>query len=197
MAKDLQLNLDRIAEARIPKKFWTLGSDNYYGLDTAKKQAYKYIKRFDIALAKGIGLTFYGPTRGQKTFLICHVLKCLLARDHTALYVTAGEIADSIMDKQSPITFRQLAYPTVLAIDNAEMFSNQFAKEALLRALRARADEGKPFLFATRYEPTEFEEVFGESIAGLLREYNVTVRCEGDPHKQVQELFNVKSQIEV
>ncbi len=197
--KTLELRSELLEDARIPKKYWTEDISGYIGAGAALVRAHRYTSNWKKALGFCVGLCFYGPANSQKSLLLTHVLKCVLSKGYGGLYVTANEVVDiAIEKKETRLSFHALGEPDLLVIDNMELLHSSkstFPLEAILRAIRLRLDNGRPFLVGTRHQPDSFEEVFGESITSSLQEATIMVRCQGDDLKRQQKMFNVKHEI--
>lgn len=154
----------------MPRAFWPLGADTYFGSHLALKSVEKYIKCCDQALANGgVGLFLIGPPSSLKTFLLTFALKCLLAKGHSVRYSTLDEVTDLYFQRDGNSLEGQLSSDRFVAVDNLSDIVNKAAPTALRRLLRRRRDEGLCTLLATDLSLDDFKRQYvaiQEQVAG-------------------------------
>lgn len=172
--KNIQLNQESLAEARLPKAFWLLGADSYFGSHLALKSVEKYIKNCDLALANGgVGLFLIGPPASLKTFLLTFALKCLMAKGHSVRYTTLEEVTDLYFQRNEVSLESELSHDRFVAVDNVGEVINKAGPNALRRLLRRRSDDGLCTLLATDLLMEDFKRQYcavQEQVAGMCIE---------------------------
>lgn len=159
MQKSLQKSLLR--DARIPAKFWNLGTNTYLGCSQALKACKHYL---DTDGANVPGLLFNGKAASCKTFLATYVLKCLMARGKIAAYYTTDDLCDAYFARldSSTTSFRErILAPDFVCFDNVNAPVGRGHKIALLRAVRLRSDEGMPYFVCTRFDDETLLSLYG------------------------------------
>lgn len=168
--KTMQLNQESLEEARLPRAFWALGADTYFGSHLALKSVEKYIRQCDLALANGgVGLFLIGPPSSLKTFLLTFALKCLLAKGHSVRYTTLEEVTDLYFQRNEVSLESELSHDRFVAVDNLGEVINKAAPNALRRLLRRRSDDGLCTLLASDLLSDDFKRQYcavQELIAG-------------------------------
>lgn len=159
----MELNTDALIEARIPKRFWTLGADTFPGEPKILAQVSKYVKT-QLSIRNGAGLRFEGPPQSGKTFLATYALKLLMAHGMSATYFSLEDLADAYFSRLDASTdsFRnRVLQADVACFDNVGMTGNAGFAIALLRAVRLRSDELKPYFICTAFSPLQLLDVYG------------------------------------
>jgi DNA replication protein DnaC len=180
--KPIKINSDLLKDANIPKRFWKLGRDTYFGDAKALKRVEHYVKNFDEAHEKGVGLLFVGPSQSCKTFLASYVLKCLLAvglqvayyslDELFELYISGDSAGDNFLSK-----FREV---NCVVIDNIGVSDKdkRGRRNALERVISFRSDNGLPYIICTDLDDHKsIRENWGEKIAHCLVNDLVEVEC--------------------
>lgn len=199
-SKTITLSVEGLEESKIPRKFWSLGDETYFGDPKALTRVCRYLKKsFEATLFNSLqfGLKFTGDPQTFKTFLMCQVLKAGVANGIDVRYTTLDEIAD--------VHFGKVTYATVegmfgkykmLGIDDLDSHPHEKVNDALLRVLRLKINQGWPVLIATTYDDAAIEANYGSTVAGLLSQYTLQVPCKVDPFAMAQRLSTDKAEIE-
>ncbi len=174
--KTLQLTQEALEDARLPKAFWPLGSDTYFGNRLALKQSEHYIRKHAEALASGTGLLLIGPPSSLKTFLLTYILRCLLAKGHSVRYTTLDELVDLYFQREGASIGSELCTDRFVAVDNLSEVINKAAPNALKALFRRRRDNGLCTLFATDLEDAEFTRQYGP-VAESVEESSLKIHC--------------------
>lgn len=167
-----QLSAELLEEARIPKKYWSLGLTDYVATDdSARRLVIRFIKRFGRFRVSGGGIFFSGPSETGKTFLGTFILKCLLAHGHNVMYVKLYDLSQEYLGATvEDLTLRQRYGPHTdcVLVDNVCAEPGKAEINALRRFLEIRSDENLPYLIASPLTSTEIQTHYGEVIAKTI-----------------------------
>jgi hypothetical protein len=177
----ISLNKDLLEAIGIPKKFWALGRDTYFGNQNALRVVEEYIVNFTPEI--NFGLLFRGLSCTLKTFLLTYTLKCLTSNALTnsaypALYATLPQITNCYFNRAE--FYYSLKTAFIAGIDELEFTSNEGEKQVLERLLQTRSDWGLPTLIATSLDAAKIQAIYGQRSNILIRNNFKEVRCSVD-----------------
>lgn len=175
-----KLNTDLLRDVGIPKKFWELGKDTYPGDPRCLKQAEHYVLNFNDAIAKGVGLRFSGPTKSYRTFLATYVMKCLLIRGASTRYFSLDNLYELYVgsdDEAAGQGFLSNFKADLIVLDNLTIAPNKATKNALLKVITFRADNGLPFIVCTSLTDEELCDEYGDRIGEHIANDLLEVEC--------------------
>lgn len=175
--KTISLTVELLTEMNVPKAFWSLGRDDYFGNPQALQQAEEYIRRVASAIKRGTGLCFYGTEDSGKTFLLTYVIRCLASKGYLGHYLTLEEATSLHFDRESD-GIECLRTSTFLALDNVDYTDNRGWRDVLRLLLRSRKDQHFPILLATRLDREAFEACYGGDTFTLVDSYCLWVACQ-------------------
>jgi hypothetical protein len=181
--------------AHIPKGYWTLGFDEYFGDPQAWKIAAEYLDNWKGHKDLGLGLEYYSPTQGTgKTFLVSWIAKQLIQRGEHVYYTRFREIMglyDKSADRREAEVDR-LRYTPVLVLDEvgvaiSDSQNHYFAVE-FEELIRARTDDNRVTLMTTNLTPEELDGEYTRTyslLAAKQKRYEIDyedARRTGDIH---------------
>lgn len=180
----------------IPPKFTGLSLDNFIQTpDNAVNLA--KVKEFCLSLKNnllcGHGLIFFGPKGTGKTHLSCAIAEIVIEQQMSALFITAGDIADDVKEafngKQSEKSkIQKYTVPDLLIIDEILAGAGEFETKTIAKILNTRYSQKRSTIIITNLDllPPEdnpsaitLASVIGERIMDRLRETNKAIRFAG------------------
>jgi DNA replication protein DnaC len=160
--------------AHIPKGYWTLGFDEYFGDPKAWKVATEYLEHWEGHKKLGLGLEFYSPTQGTgKTFLVSWIARQLIQRGERVYYTRFREIM-GLYNKSAErreMEVDRLRYTPVVVLDEvgvaiSEAQNHYFAAE-FEELIRARTDDNRVTLMTTNLTPEELDGEYARTYSLL------------------------------
>lgn len=142
------------------------------------------------------GVRLQGPPVSGKTFLACYVLKLLAFEKRVVgFYISMPDLIEMYFSGAYGEFKRTVKAPPILVIDNVNAPRHEGQKNALLRALRIRSDDGKPFVLVTNLREKLFDDCYcvyhtrqGASAAETFRDDEVSKLCS-------RELLNIATYV--
>lgn len=142
----------------LPLKFHKLNSKTYPFNPAFLKSVESYAESFP---EDGRGLKIVGPPSSSKTFLACHVLKYIAMKHRlVGTYFSMADLIETYFHGAYGEFKRRIKAPPILVIDNVNAPRHEGQKNALLRALRIRSDDGAPFILVTSLRDELFEDCY-------------------------------------
>lgn len=183
------LTVEQLEESGLPRAFWHFQADTYVGSREALECVLNYLRKFDNARNRSLGLFIRGETETQKTFLASYVIRALLLRGLDAAYVSMPDLVDQILSRNLDLK-AFLTKPDLLVIDNVNKPGNSFWATAVERCLMHRKDDGKPTIIVTQLMKKggvdEFAQQYGETSLRLIEHLSVTVWAECDETQKLR-----------
>lgn len=173
-AQRLVLTEAELKLANIPRKFWELAQMSYPGSDDAMEAVCNYVQRFDPR--SNVGLMLRGPANSCKTFLGTFVLRNLLARGVTSNYVSLDYLSDAMFNPDKSVFSSIVRGHSLLFVDNVNLPRHEGQKNALLRAVRTRSDEGLPYILATQLPEKLFSQFYCIAVLHEIEGEDTVVR---------------------
>jgi DNA replication protein DnaC len=183
-----QLEVDRLLayyEACLPRRFWGTKVESFRGAlnDTYQSRVRPFIVNFERALREGMGLYFYGDNGTGKTMTATYMARKVRARGFSVYYTTASDLLENMKrgfrDQVLNERLRELLESQLLVIDElgAEAFKveSSWALFQIERVLKARENECFPTVLVSNVPLVSAAEVYGKSVASVLRGYFVEV----------------------
>lgn len=143
----MKLTTRALVEARLPKAFWTLSS-NTFPDQAALSACTGYVRTFETQ--SGGGLYLHGLPQSGKTFLLVLILRSLVARGYSVLYLTLFELGLLYLDRFTEVpglTLGQLQRLDLVAIDDLVEDPTKQERNALRQATQ-RIQHKRPLLLA-------------------------------------------------
>jgi DNA replication protein DnaC len=187
--------------ANIPKAYWRLGEDDYYGDPEAWDIAQDYLENWDQYKTGGLGLEFHSSRQGTgKTFLLTYVSRKLIWRGERVHYHPFRKIMGIY---QIPYAERKplqdkLEHSTVLALDevgkaNTGAQEDFFATE-FENLMRDRIDSNKVTLMTTNLLPDILDQHYPRTYS-LLAAKQKRWAIGGEDRRRSGEVFNIVEQM--
>ena len=171
------LQPDDLEKARIPRRFWNLSRDDYYGKKEALQIVDRYIKQNRKVWAKGTSLVFLGNENSGKTFLCTYVLRAMMGLGYKVRYLTMAELTEVMMRPEPGKTFRsEISLEGFVALDNITEV-NAGTQSAFRRFIEHRRDAALPTLVTTGSENLDFFLKSYDPDARKLLEISIEVEC--------------------
>jgi DNA replication protein DnaC len=167
--KNLALNFDLLRDAAIPKAFWGLGAETYWGDKRALDLANNYIESCFKVSESGVSLVFAGPHASCKTFLVTYILRCLMVRRFDVKYSSLDQLTNRYFDKTEGLRLeREVSAPDFLGLDGVDQTDKGGAALVLDQILRYRKDHRLPVVLATSMKRDAFEQAFKPSTVEFV-----------------------------
>ena len=187
----------KMIRSGIPKEFWPITFDNFWGNPTAVRLAQKYCRHLRLAREHGFGFLFMGSNGRGKTSLEMVILKEALKQGYSAFYITMPMIFKQIYQSYNfPELGRELKHiiETVdfLAIgelgkDYHRKDSEEFARCEFDVLFRSRREQCLPVLMDTNMDDSELVDTYGESLMSLFHSRLKFIEMKGiDYRKKIQ-----------
>lgn len=195
-----QVNLQRhYLLANLPKDYWTLSVEDFYGDPDALAKAQEYLEHWDNMQQHGIGIQFYSPTLGTgKTMLATLIGKDLVKRGESVYFVP---FRDTIKVYQMPYEERKemvtrLRQTPVLILDEVGL-SISDAQRALFGTeledlIRFRTSGNSVTIVTTNLTPEELDREYPRTFS-LLAATTQQVYVSGEDFRRAgeAEFFNL------
>lgn len=180
----------------IPPKFTGRSLDNFIQTPDNAVNLDK-VKEFCLSLKNnlfcGHGLIFFGPKGTGKTHLSCAIAEIAIKQQMSALFITAGDIADDVKEafngKQSEKSkIQKYTVPDLLIIDEILAGAGEFETKTIAKILNTRYSQKRSTIIITNLDllpPKDnpstitLASVIGERIMDRLRETNKAIRFAG------------------
>lgn len=180
------LTPEELEVAQIPRRFWNLSKEDYYGSPKALKVVEQYVSNKQKVWKKGTCLIFNGEENSGKTFLITYALRCLMAYKYPVRYTTMADLTEAMMRPDLIRNFRsEISYQGFLALDNITEV-NAGTQSAFRRFVAHRRDAALPMLVSTNAASSKEMDFFLKSYepdSHRLQEIAVMVDCSVNPFK--------------
>lgn len=184
---ELQSELQRqYLLADIPKDYWRLGVDDFWGDSDALEKTLEYIERFDSYRKHGMGLQFYSPTQGVgKTFLASIVAKSLIRKRIHVKFMNFRDLTsmhhlDSQRFLEATATVRNCP---VLVLDEIGVAmsdaQNSLFAMALEDLLRSRTSGQGVTILTTNLKPRDLEYEYPRCFS-LLASKEIEIEVKGE-----------------
>lgn len=176
----------RFLYAGIGEQFQTLDWDDFFDLDPDVVEILlDYIDRSEAYTQGGIGLTFWGKTRGTgKTLSGMLLAKALVGQGHDVFARTFSQLLDDMAagwrDREDKVWFNaRIRNATVLVIDDLGRERNKgedsIGFNALEELMRHRASRSLSSIITTNEGPDQIEAKYGPHTVSLLSEQQMPV----------------------
>jgi len=185
---DCQNEADRLLayfEACLPRRFWTTKVADFRGAvrETYVERVRPFIVNFERALSEGLGLYFYGDNGTGKTMTVTYAARKVRARGFSVYYTTAADLLEDMKrgfrDPELTERLREHLNAQLLVVDElvAETFKAEpgWSLTQIERILKARENECLPTVLVSNVPISRAMEVYGKSVASVLRGYFVEV----------------------
>lgn len=190
---NFDLQPDELEKAKIPKRFWNLSKDDYYGKKTALVAVEKYIRNNKKVWSMGTSLVFTGAENSGKTFLCTYVLRAMMGLGYNVRYITMSELTEIMMRPEPGKTFRsEISLNGFVALDNITEV-NAGTQSAFRRFIEHRRDDALPTLVTVGSEDLNFFTSSYEPDARKLLDISLEIRCYVDPFKTEKMNQKIKS----
>lgn len=160
--------------AGIPRNYWTLSRDDFFGDPNALAEVEGYLASWDNAKWHGLGLKLYSPTLGTgKTMLATIVARTLIKRGERVYFVPFRDtlrIYDMPFEQRDPLV-RRLRNTPVLVLDEvtagiSEAQQAFFAIE-LEDLIRFRTSGNSVTIITTNLTPEQLEDHYPRTFSLL------------------------------
>lgn len=168
------LNQTQLREANIPKKFWKTGLDDVYLPSPELRALRKFVLQFKAASEEASGMILTGASQSGKTSIMNLVLKSLMAKGHSTLYIRGDDLVNRHFNREteaSDFDYSDVLRVDVLGIDDLVTNGNAGYPIALANVLRTRSNDQKPTILcwaSTDTTMTEFESEYGAELAHFV-----------------------------
>lgn len=163
---------------------------------TAMFSVLSYLDNIEQHLAEGTGLYLYGPNGTGKTLMGNLVLKTMMARGYngyatTFIDLTANKSAGWKNEEQAELFQQRVRDSHFLLIDDIgkEQMNGErqagFLTSLLDEIVRYRNAMQLPTIITANYSDEVFKQRYGGSVASLLSESVVPVRCDGQDYRPI------------
>ena len=180
-----------LAAANIPREYWFAEMKNFHGDKLSQTTVEKYIANMDVALKKGLGLTFLGSYGRGKTFLCILILKAAIRQKYSVYFATMAELIKFIQDGFSnpdKVAFynSRVKKANFLCIDNlGSEYRNLSSFGSFTAAefdilIRFRKGNLLPTFLTTNLTSEKFTKYYGNSVKSLLTACNKERVVAGD-----------------
>ncbi len=173
----------------IPKHYWTLGIDNWYGDDQALQHIQEYLDNWDKYKSYGIGVKIYSPTLGTgKTMLSIIIGKALIQhqehvifipfRDIIGLYKLPDDSRQEMLDRlrETPILILDDVVP---AITEAQ---RDFMAIEFEDIIRYRMNGNTINIVTTNLLPNELEKEYPRCFS-VMESKQIPINVDGIDHR--------------
>jgi DNA replication protein DnaC len=197
-----QTNLQRhYLLANIPKTYWTLSKQDFFGDLTALDKAELYLQRWEDMKRNGIGIEFHSPTMGTgKTMLACLIGKKLVCESERVYFTQFRDIMrlyEMPYEKRDEAT-RRLRHIPVLVLDEvgATISDAQrafFAGE-LEDLIRYRTSGNGVTIMTTNLTPQQLDTEYPRTFS-LLSASTIRVPVSGEDVRRAGEVDFLRTEL--
>jgi DNA replication protein DnaC len=160
--------------ANIPKDYWTLEVDDYWGDQEALVKMVAYLDKWGDYQWLGFGLEFYSPSQGTGKTMLATILAKRLIRKQESVYFIGFREATRLYDlpvEQREEKINHLRATPILVLDDvgdsiSEAQGAYFAVE-LEDLIRARTSGNAVTIMTTNLTPEELAEKYQRSFSLL------------------------------
>lgn len=172
--------------AGIPKDYWTLSADDFFGDPHALAEVQSYLDQWTDMRWHGMGLHLYSPNQGTgKTMLATLIAKNLILRGEHVVFITLKDAIRALNTDLDPKQeqFALLRHTPVLILDELiEPYTtaqqNYFAGE-LEYLIRFRTGGNGVTITTTNLTPDQLEEFYPRTFS-LLEAKQTTIKVNGE-----------------
>jgi len=173
-----------LVKSKIPIDYWCLTLDELEVDKEYRTFVHFYIERLDKALARAMGIIFFGANGIGKTSLMCEIGKEVIARGRKVQYFTVQQYIDG-MKGDSPIIREYNDTDMVLLDEMDKVYIKQgssFVGKVLEDFLRRTISNGKAVVACTNYGMEAFSKTFGDSTVSMLKRHSKFLGVEGEDY---------------
>lgn len=182
----------RYIQAGIPKLYWDIGWDDFYGDQDAKKLIQKYCTMLDEAIKVGQGVILSGKHGTGKTSLSCLIAKAAIDKGYTVKYIAVSKIIDMIMhsfdDKEYKANLNTVMERVeFLVLDDLgkeylgiKKQLNPMVQLNLDSFLRERVNRCRVTIVSTNLELESLKSQYGDSVLSIIYGACRAVEIKGD-----------------
>ena len=146
--KKIALTDEQLFESNIPRRFWTPSRADYFGDPKAIEACEHYITNSKKAYQRGLGLFLRGLPDTGKTWLICYVLRCLMAKKFSVYYTSLEEMTDRLFRPEAESFSAKFIEADFVALDAINTVTGG-TEAAFRKFVKLRADNAMPVIAAT------------------------------------------------
>lgn len=174
--------LDMLGHSQIPERFRNRTLDAYTVHNEGQRHALNfargYAASFDQALETGRSALFLGMPGTGKTHLAVGIALAVMARGHTALFITALRAMRRVKDtwrRDSDETetqaIRALTFPDLLILDEVGVqHGSDTEKTILFDVINERYEQCKPTILLSNLTTDQVKLYLGERVFDRMRE---------------------------
>lgn len=155
--------------AHIPRHYWPLGADEFFGDADALTATEDYLTKWKNWRDHGVGLQFYSPTQGTgKTMLACIIGKELIKRRTKVRFVTFLDLISELKEDRSSEHLRDV--PVLILDEVTSGFTaaqNQYFAFELESLIRYRSDGNGVTIITTNMTPEKLDEQYPRTFSLL------------------------------
>ena len=191
----------RYYKAKIPRAYWKVSEDNFYGDKKALKIVSAYMDNIKSADRNGLGLLMWGTNGNGKTSLACIMLMYACDKKYSAFYTTLQNLLNMIMDSFKSDDQKNHVRDLLVNVDF--LVVDEVGKEHIKKnketgtvfgitefeeILRHREGMKKPTFIVSNSRPQQMEARYGISIGSLFQGTLKTIEVTGvDTRKTVKQ----------
>jgi len=164
--------LKELVYSRIPREYWHLKlNDLILKPPHVKLLFLKYLKNFDRAVDKGLGLGFIGSNGVGKTSLLCELGKEAIVNGYEVIYVTTQDYIEYKM-KDDIYNINRIEEADVILLDEIDKPYRKRGSDYVLSTLenffRNKLPKNKVIHIATNWQEREIKEELGDSVYSII-----------------------------
>ena len=178
------LYLMELVKSKIPMDYWCLTLDELQVDERYRSFVQFYLERLDKALARAMGIIFFGANGIGKTSLMCEIGKEVIARGRRVQYFTVQQYIDGVKG-DSPIV-REYNDTDMILLDEMDKVyikkGSSYVGKSLEDFLRRSMSSGKTVIACTNYNMEAFSDTFGDSTVSMLKRHSKFLEVEGEDY---------------
>jgi len=164
--------LKELVYSRIPREYWHLKlSDLLLKPPHVKLLFLKYLKNFDNAVDKGLGLGFIGSNGVGKTSLLCELGKEAIINGYGIIYVTTQDYMEYKMNGDD-YNINRIEESDIILLDEIDKPYRKKGSDYVLSTLenffRNNLPKNKVIHIATNWQEREIKEELGDSVYSII-----------------------------
>lgn len=178
------LYLMELVKSKIPMDYWCLTLDELQVDEEHRMLVQFYLEHLDKALARAMGIIFFGANGIGKTSLMCEIGKEVIARGRRVQYFTVQQYIDGIKG-DSPIIQEYNDTDMILLDEMDKVYikkGSSYVGKALEDFLRRSVSSGRTVIACTNYDVDAFSRTFGDSMVSMLKRHSKFLEIEGEDY---------------
>lgn len=180
------LYLMELVKSKIPMDYWGLTLNELQVDEEYRIFVEFYLERLDKALARALGVIFFGTNGIGKTSLMCEIGKAVITHGRRVQYFTVQQYIDGIKG-DSPIIQEYINADMILLDEMDKVYikkGSSFVGKSLEDFLRRSLSSGKSIIACTNYDIDAFSKTFGDSTVSMLKRRSKFIEIEGEDYSE-------------